>query len=513
MSLNQSLSISLDSMRNNQMALAVVSHNIANLNTEGYARERVNFTEDRASVNSNSVIAKIAAMRGADISSISSYVDNAAFKGLINSNSDASYYNGLKDALSDLENVADDLGDNGLNALLNDFFKASSNLEQFPTDLSIRQQYVMSLDSVCDKFNYITDRYDSIQDDKFNEVETSVFNINNLFSNLATANLAHIKNGQGASTQMEINSILSELSNYADVHYDQNDNGSYNLYVAGIAVVQGTEQVYELKTNYDSTQDEPLTISLQSLKDSSKIVNINDTITTGSLKSAVDFLNGTSSNVGFTTVKDMKNAIKSAETAFKDALNAIQTYSDPANNEYAAYITSSGGNLVLASDGNDPNMPLTPPDILVWDSNGKLAVNSQVMENPFYVAAARVDLDNYQAGEDWTQSIGNADNAGFITALQNEKICSFGGGTNNCTLSQFLINNAAKNGMDLASMENKAELYQGIADSSAQDYANMTGVNLDEELADMIRYQRAYEASAAIFSAVNNIMQTIIAMI
>ncbi len=100
-----------------------------------------------------------------------------------------------------------------------------------------------------------------------------------------------------------------------------------------------------------------------------------------------------------------------------------------------------------------------------------------------------------------------------MTALQNEKICSYGGGTNNCTLSQFLISNAAKNGMDLSSMENKAELYQGIADERAADYKNKTGVNLDEELADMIRYQRAFEASAAIFSAANNIMQTIIGMI
>ena len=59
MSLNQSMSIALGSMRNNQLALSVVSHNIANLNTEGYARERVNFSESRFLVNSNSVISKI----------------------------------------------------------------------------------------------------------------------------------------------------------------------------------------------------------------------------------------------------------------------------------------------------------------------------------------------------------------------------------------------------------------------------------------------------------------------
>ncbi len=515
MSLNQSMNIAVDSMKNNQMALAVVSHNIANLNTDGYVRQRVEFSEDRFLVSSNSVIAKIKAMNGADISALSAYIDDAAYKGLVNATSDASYYNALAGDLGDLENVADDLGDNGLNALLNDFYAASANLEQFPSDLSIRQQYVMALDNVCDKFNYITDRYDSIQDEKVNDVTVSVSNVNTLLANLATANLAHAKNGQGPSTQSEINAILSELSQYANIDYFENSNGTYTVAIGGVNVVEGVEQTYELQADFDPEADEPLTFTLKSLKDDSVTAPINEYINGGTLKADIQFINGTSTKVGFSTLKDMKAAIKSAETAFKDALNAIQTYSntEDGNQIYAAYITTDGPNLVLASTGGDPNVPITPPELLVWDSDGKLQVNSEVAQNPYLVAAARIDLNKYQPGEDWTQSIGNADNAGFMTALQNEKICSYGGGTNNCTLSQFLINNAAKNGMDLSSMENKAELYQGIADERAADYKNKTGVNLDEELADMIRYQRAFEASAAIFSAANNIMQTIIGMI
>ena len=45
MSLNQGLYISYGSMKNNQYALSVVAHNIANINTEGYVKQRVNFEE------------------------------------------------------------------------------------------------------------------------------------------------------------------------------------------------------------------------------------------------------------------------------------------------------------------------------------------------------------------------------------------------------------------------------------------------------------------------------------
>lgn len=67
--------------------------------------------------------------------------------------------------------------------------------------------------------------------------------------------------------------------------------------------------------------------------------------------------------------------------------------------------------------------------------------------------------------------------------------------------------------MDLANIEKKADIYQDIADTDANNYANLVGVNLDEELADMIRYQRAFEASARVFTTANDILGTIIGMV
>ena len=67
--------------------------------------------------------------------------------------------------------------------------------------------------------------------------------------------------------------------------------------------------------------------------------------------------------------------------------------------------------------------------------------------------------------------------------------------------------------MDAANAADKADLYQDIADSAAANYSNLIGVNLDEELADMIKYQRSFEASARLFAAVNSVMDTILSMV
>ncbi|MBQ7286566.1 MAG: flagellar hook-associated protein FlgK [Candidatus Gastranaerophilales bacterium] len=509
MSLNQSMNISIGSMKNNQYALTVVSQNIANLHVEGYHRQRINFETNEYTTNCENVISTIKGMNGASVSSLTDFIDDAAFKNLLNSNSDAEYYNTLADSIGDLEDISDDLGDNGLNALLNEFFKASADLEQFPTDMTIRQQYVMAAQNICDKFNQISNKCTSLQDDKFQTIDTNVDTINSLLNDLAVANQNHVKNNQSSATQVEIQGILEELSNYMDITTTQNANGTVNVLVAGMEVVRGGEQKYSLQVECDSTDPEnAVTFSLKSTENPDYIVEhgVNEAFKSGSLRAQVEFLNG--SGKGFTNVNDIRNAIDEAASAFANALNEIQLYDN--GDVFAASITTAQNGDLALEKATEP-MFTSKNGGAINASN--IQVNASIVDDPFKVAAARIDKRNYEAGEDWTKSIGNSDNATQITALQNAKICSVNGGANNATLSQFLMNNAAKTGSDIAAIEAKAQTAQDIADADATNYSNIVGVNLDEELADMIKYQRAFEASAKIFSTVNDLMGTIIGMV
>ncbi|MBE7707841.1 MAG: flagellar hook-associated protein FlgK [Cyanobacteria bacterium SIG27] len=512
MSLNQSMNISIGSMKNNQYALTVVSQNIANMHVDGYHRQRVNFVTNEYTTNCENVISTIKGMNGASISSLSDFIDDAAFKNLLDSNSDAQYYNTLADNIGDLEEIADDLGDNGLNALLNDFFKASADLEKFPTDLSIRQQYVQAAQNICDKFNEISTKCNSIQEDKFNTIGINVNSINSLLENLAQANKAHVLNNQGTSTQTEINSILQELSNYANIRTDLNDNGTVNVYIGNTAVVQGGEQKYSLQVDFDSTNpDKAVQFSLQSLENPDYVITkgVNESFSSGSMKAYVEFLNGQGGSV--TNINDMMSAIDSAASAFAVELNKIQTYKSDDGNVFAAAI---GAN----DDGSMKLIEATKAMFTTKDGSANfnasnIQVNSEIMDDPFLVSAARIDKNKLEANDDWTKAVGNADNAIEITKLQNANICTYNNGKNKCSLSDFLTNNAAKTGMDIAAVDKKADTAQNILDADTQNYANLVGVNLDEELADMIKYQRAFEASAKVFSTVNDLMGTIIGMV
>ena len=86
-------------MRNYQYALTIVAHNIANLNTPGYYKQRADFQESRYNFG-NSIYERIRGLNGATLASISNYIDEGALRDVINSQSDASYYNTLNAYLS-----------------------------------------------------------------------------------------------------------------------------------------------------------------------------------------------------------------------------------------------------------------------------------------------------------------------------------------------------------------------------------------------------------------------------
>ncbi len=504
MSLNQSMNIAVGSLRNNQYALTVVSHNIANIHTEGYIRQGVNFQESRFNTGNNNVVGIIKGLNGATISELKDYVDMGAFNDVIKTNSDAEYYNKVKDNISGLEDIVNALGDDGLNALLNDFYAASANLEKYPDDISIRQQFLLSASNVADKFNEVSKQIDTKEQDTIESTQDTVKIVDNLFKKLADANAEYVKSDKSAEARNEINSILKELSNYIDVKYDTNTNGTVNLYVGGIKAVQGASQNYSLKSSMAGGK---FSMYLQSTEDENyKITNgITDAFKTGSLAANIEFING--SNDKYFSLSGLRDKIDSAANAFATELNKIQTYDD--GDVFAANITNDGnGNLIL--EKSTENL-FTTSDGSTTITAGNITINSKLKDNPWLVAAARIDSTQYK-GDEWKNAVGNSDNAVEITGLQNKKICSYAI-NNDTTLSKFLSSLATDIGTNVDYAKGKADTANSVADSSQTNFSNLIGVNLDEELTDMIKYQRSYEASAKLFSTVNNLYDTILSMV
>ena len=67
--------------------------------------------------------------------------------------------------------------------------------------------------------------------------------------------------------------------------------------------------------------------------------------------------------------------------------------------------------------------------------------------------------------------------------------------------------------IDSGASGRRAETAQSIANSALDDAESVSGVNLDEELTNMMAAQRGFEASARVLGVVDEMLQTVIAMI
>lgn len=65
-------------------------------------------------------------------------------------------------------------------------------------------------------------------------------------------------------------------------------------------------------------------------------------------------------------------------------------------------------------------------------------------------------------------------------------------------------------GQTLASAEARADDQTGIRQLIRNQRDTVSGVSLDEEMADLVRYQRAYQAASRVFSVVDDLLDTVV---
>ena len=103
---------------------------------------------------------------------------------------------------------------------------------------------------------------------------------------------------------------------------------------------------------------------------------------------------------------------------------------------------------------------------------------------------------------------GNGSNATFIASTQEQQI--LGGGKQ--TFSQALANATAAVGSNASSAEVVADTAQSLFTQAFNRNQSKSGVNLDEEAANMLKYQQAYQASSQIISVANTIFDTLLSV-
>ena len=488
----------------NQAAIDIINSNVSNMNTAGYSKQRLEISQaSNISPYENAIDASQSGS-GAVIDNISRnrdlFIDNSFRK----ETTDANYYKEYSDNAVQLENTVNQLGDTGLNTALNDFYNSLSQLASNPNDYVVRNSVIQNAQTLTTQFN---NTYTSMQDMRTGLVgDTAIPNtltqsklsidINDLNGKLsAVANLndkINISTAQGITPNSLLDQrdqLLDKISEYIPVNITNEKNNTVTLSLGNVELVNGKEQKGIFSITAGDVNN-PSVVQIKNSGGSTFSNNAYSLMTSGKIGAILQMGGSDSAKL---TIKDKMDALNTLATQFASAMNAVQT----------------GGKYIDSSTTPQTLSVNIPGDFFLDSANttlnitaGNIKVNDALVSDPYQIAAGAVTSGPSETGD--------GSNALLMTQVRDKQDLIGLGGT---TTQGYLTNMVGKLGTQSKNLQDNNDIKDNTLQQITTKRDSLTGVNLDEELTDLVRFQRSYEASAKIMTTLSQTLTTIINMI
>ena len=464
------LNLGARSMMAEEMGVEVTGQNLANVNNSAYTRQTVQLqTTTSTPTNAGEE------GTGVEVASIQQVSDQLLNSQIQAESSVGGYWNSQQSAL---ENAQAQLGEflnlsssgtgstststttsPDLSDQLNNLFNAFQSVATSPTDPTARQSLINTAQSLASSFNQASQNLSTLNSQLNTSIGNDVSSANQLLSDIASLNGQIAKaTASGGTANDLVDSREQDLENLAQLTNIQtaaNSDGTISVSIGGQQLVSGSTLADTLAT-YDPGNGQ---LQVQTATSATPL-----TLSGGSIQGTIDARDG-----ALATLRG--NLDTMASTLISQVNGIYQNGYDLNGNTGASFFT-----------GNDA---------------ASIGVNSALPNDPSQVQAAGVANatgDNTVALE--LAQLGSQS----VSALNNQ---TFSGA---CSLDVENFGNALSNAND------QVNDYNSVNTMLLNQRDSVSGVSLEEEMANLITYQKAYETSAQIITAVNEMLTTVVNM-
>lgn len=532
----------------NQLALNTVGHNIVNADTEGYSRQNVNPVATAPQYENGYAVGT-----GADAATITRARDVYADVQYRNENARANYYETMAKNYDKIESIFNDSNDSGIQNSMEEFYKAWVDLSTKASDSAARTAVVEKGKNMTNSFFSASEQLREQIEDKYADIEVHVHDINQMLEDIAHINKIIVaKEGDKQTIANDLRDqrdlLVDRLSGYLNIAVHENEVGAYQVSSNGVALVSGTDRIHlEFSGGIDSAKYgiDYGVVDHAILVKESDVVFIPEN---GMLKADLDAIDKCK-----LYLDDLSNMAAYMLTALND--QHAQGYDLEGNygrnfygvtGEHYEYFYDEG-NLygyvkVLDDDGNykkdrtGKEIVLTGVEII-----NKMSVNIDfdVTGGYQYIAAATAyddsqdyngDTDMSEHEIDWAGRTGDGTNAVYVSELFNLNYLSISsaGRANAKVISKYADKystitaigansfNAyyksamAELGVDAGAMDTNIEQQDVIMDQILNWRDSTAGVDWNEELANMIKYQKGFGACSRCLSAMDECLERLV---
>ena len=481
-----------------QVGIDITGHNTANATTPGYSRQRVDMKTGEVLKTSQGLLGSgVFGSNGGRIRD--AFIDEQ----VRDSQSALSDATTQSETLSAIESKINDLTVNGLGSQLTKFFNSFQSLAQQPEDLVLRTNVVNQGRKLTDAFHNSWQAYQTAQKNVVDQTNIVLTRINELSKEIADTDLQVMRlqaTGSDPSDAKDRRDLLiDELSKLANVKVSEDSKGSVLVSIGGVVVASrgGATELQIATVDYDTTfenQDvtQPkLVIVVPPFNEDSadtpdqRVVNI----TSGQLNGYLQAYNGILTP-GIMRLNNMANIL----------IDKVNTLHEDGSGRY----NPETGDVSSGIDFFNPDIITEPDDLVLGNSAKLITLSDDVLHDANTVAASGPDND----------APGDNQTALAISKLLSQRVL-LADSNDDPTLSfeeynHLNVDDLANSIFDASTNQESSQIILQQMQSKQQE---VSGVSTDEEMSNLIKYQRSYDAAAKVATTVNDMYQTILNMI
>ena len=428
------ISTALSSLRTQRVAIDVAGQNIANVNTPGYVRQRVDMT----------------AGIGVDVSAIQRLHNGILGDRTRSETAQLQDLSAASTVLGEIEEVFPEPTPYGLQAKLDALWGGFSDVARDPGNSAARVQVLAQANGVTDWLNNAATELGDLKTNKSAALTELVTTVNAYSKELSELNVAvsqSVENTQAANALLDRRGyVADQLAAAVGGSFLTNDANQLSVTLGGGTIVgPSTYATLQVASSGGTT-------SLQWVSDSSTA-----TVSSGTANGYLTAIN--------TTIDSWTTTLDAVASAITTQVNAVQTTGFDRDG-------NAGNNLFTGTTAATISVALTDGD--------------DIAASAVAPAGGNASLDGSKA--DAMAAISIAANG--PDELYQDLVVSLG----------FAVQAA----------EQSAATQESLASSLTSQIDAESGVSIDEEMANLLAYQRAYEAAARVLTAIDAALETLI---
>lgn len=486
-------------------ALSTTGHNVANANTEGYSRQKVNMQasipmEPFAFLHST---APGQLGTGVEFDSITRVREKFLDDQYRNENTNFGSWSIQRDTLEKLEAIVNEPSKTGFRTVMDNFYKSWSDLSKNPEDVTARRIVKETTLALTDAMNQISRQLDSLSQDLDSNIAVKSNEIQGYLGNIANLNSAIVKVeslGDNANDLRDQRDLMADkLSKIMNITVTDTPQG-YQIQMNGQELVTGgavqaTVDSAFLNNAYTAgtltngevhgmirSRDTLVSDYRKQMDDLANTLangDIDITIPAGSVLPENNSLGLT--GAARTLTSDLKVTVKGL-----NGLHQLGYSMDGTNNGGLPFFTAAGGGTAITA--------------------GNISLNAAILADPNKIATS---LRTITASGTETVIKGNNTLANLLANLKDTPMKSADGLRNATIGAQFsaIVGQLGVQSQEAARQTSNSEFLVQQVDTRRQ---SVSGVSLDEEMGNMIKFQHAYSASARFMTTYDQLLDKLI---